>query len=459
MKRKFAAPFVAVALGVGFCTLPISAQTQTAAPPAVIKPLDDDPLAGDTRLKSRFDYRCEKAKLSDVLSELRTYTSARLVTMEDWGGITLHVTNASVRDVMDSIAALRHGVWKREGEKWTLSLPKSGLELSCHPGSAEEAEEAARCRAFLDAANQLPQEVKDRLDFPLPNEQYGGVLLSELPKEMQNLAQSIYQYERPDDTGGQEKLPETLRDCKLHMTKIVDVVIGGKTTCEARDFMMEVGEADFAHSNSGGVHARFYTQTGPKPDYSVVPRSEVLKQIANETAVWPEEPKKSREAALAQDKRMNQPITLEMNRYHFLTAIQTLARVANISVATRAPFLPDNLRTFHFNKTPLHEALDQIAAAYGMKTDGYGKIVPADKPEPDYADISPEITGHRITINGKLQMPHSSDPTLIEWGWRKSGIFLFTPLPPAQSKVYLDVKEKIAKSAPTSNVKPASSSK
>lgn len=463
MKRNLTAPFLFAALSVGGGSLTVSAQTRTNARAMVAEAAKDDALTGDARLSRRIDFRCAKAKISDILMELRTYTNARLITTEDRGNITLHVTNAAVRDVMDSVATLYNSAWKYEGNKWVLSFPKSDPDKDCNPSSAEEAEEYARGRALLDAASKLPPQLKQRFasdTFAPPSAD--GVLLSELPKEMQDLAQSMYQYARRNETESpaeREKLPETLSDCHVWMNVSGWTGEWNNRSNTTHQLVLNLGPSGAASGNVD-VHAHFITKSGPNPDYSIFSSEErdaLAQKAMKSTIASYEAPKKSREKALAEDNRMNFPITLDMDRVSFLTAIQTLARVANISVATTETLLDDNLRTFHFNKTPLHEVLNQIVAAYAVKTDAYGKVIPADAPEPDYTALSPEKTGRRITVGGKPYKPASSAPTIVEWGWRKSGMFLFTSVPPSQSWYYTQAKEKIAKASPADGVKPAPS--
>ena len=434
----FAATFI-----IGNGAVAASAQTQTETLPAVAKTDQDDQLLSDARLSRKIDFRCEKAKLSDVLAELRTYTSARLTVTHNLDNITLHVSNAAIRDIMDSIAFLYRGAWKKNGAAWTLAAESSVAQFY-NPHNAGEAEMYAQGRVLLDAMDAMSPELKHRFAAENPNMPPEGVSLNELPPEMQDLTQKMYRHIRQDqiqDPAVRAELPETLSDCRVVMKYPTQVSAGNDLLTTEYEMVLEMAGPGNP-SGRTGVLAQFNVKPGPNPDYSVISRDEYKQRQDAALVAWCEAPKKSREKALLEDKRMNLPITLDMDRVSFLTAIGTLARAANISVATRAPSLDDNLRTFHFNKTPLHEALDQIAAAYPVITD-FGKIMPFVTPETANANRS------------KLDVTPPVNPTIIEWGWRKSGMFLFTPLYPQSSAAYAAVKQKIDKTAPANGSKPA----
>ena len=448
---------------VGIESRPAVAAAQTKTDPAksdatIVK---TDPLTNDRRLDRRIDYRCQKTKISDILTELKAHTSARLVAKENCANLTLHITNAPLRDIMDSLAVLYYrGVWKLEGDKWILSRRKSLAALEFNPKNSEEAEQWARGRAIKDAADKLPPDLKQRFaSASIFSPSASGVSLSELPQDMQNLVKSVYQYTRQheaESAAERNQLPETLPDCHLWMK-----VSGYSGSWDNRNATTHEIVLDFGASSGAAdrvqARAHFVDKPGTDPDYSVVTDEEraALEQQDKASALTEyEEPKKSREKALTEDKRLSQPITLTMNRVSFLQAIQILARVANLSVATRAPSLDDNLQTFHFDKTPLHQALDQIAAAYGVKTDGYGKLAAAAAPEPDYTVLSQKRPGFTVKYDGsKTIKPHSTDPTLIEWAWRKSGMFLFVTVAPEQREAYAQAKQKAAQSTSDNGAK------
>ena len=425
LKHGVSLGLIALVSGSGFDAKIARAQSKTPAGAAEFAKADS--LAADPRLARKITFICSKAKISDVLEELRTYTPVRFVAKKNWQGITLRVRSVSLADALDSIGANYNAQWKREGDKWVLSTPGYDAEHldSYHPHTDAEAEMFAKGHELIDAMKQLPPETQQALT----DEAQGthGIPLEQLPEAMQNMARAMYaaqrQIDAPNPMQDTAHWPDALRGCKVRLVPYT--WLSGISGAELILHMDHPNESFIALE----VGSRFNVLPGPKPDYHIVPYDLLKKEDMAKMAAPYAELKKSREDAQTQDSRLNEPVTLTMEKVTFATAIQRLADAAGISYVATVISLDNNLRTFHFNNTPLRAALDEVTGAYRIKIGIGGRMLPGDAPDELKLDTPQAGFAQLVTTEysktGAMKPP---PPIIYAWGWRKSGIFQFTGL-------------------------------
>lgn len=379
-----------VRFGAVFCLslLPLSGWSQQApkAHTASVTTTDakSGPLAGNRRLDGKQTIRVRSRTVEDVLEQLHTlsgvefhvrHTGIRVATL------SLAYQKAPLRDILDDIAGAGGWEWRQEREGALLLQFRYDPHRQdfLRPHTEADAERERRGFEFLGQLGRQPASLQEALTRSIKDPDNNGVAFGDLPPEMQQNLRAMLAAQLMNLGEDFQNLKAQLQD-----PQTARLYLQVDSKADTTEYSITFGvPAEGGSGCLGSTEVNFSVFNDSREDYHVVPMSEVN---AHPQAPWSpaQTDDASRQAALTADARLKGSVTLNLQEGTLADALLALLPQKGINfVAVRWPDSNASLKkSLVIKAAPLQDALDQVAATFHYT-----------------------------------------------WGERKSGTFIFHPLP------------------------------